>query len=164
MALNKYLKKLYKRPKEGLGALWKERLIKYRREPAVVRLEKPVRIDRARALGYKAKEGYIVVRARVRRGGKKRPRPKKGRRSKRMTVKKVISKNYQRIAEERVAKRFPNCEVLGSYWTLKDGIHYWYEVLLADRVQVGRYKDMQWLGRGRVFRGLTSAGKKGRAK
>src|SRR3972149_1999934 len=36
---------------------------------AYVRLEPPTRIDRARELGFRAKPGYVVVRARVRRGG-----------------------------------------------------------------------------------------------
>ena len=43
-------------------------------------------IDRAGALGYKAKQGIIVVRVRVRKGDLNRPRLNKGRRPKRIGV------------------------------------------------------------------------------
>ena len=57
MSFYKYIQELWKRPKDNLGELWRERLIQWRREPSIVRLERPTRIDRARALGYKAKQG-----------------------------------------------------------------------------------------------------------
>ena len=60
--------------------LQKERMISWRRGPSTHRVEYPTRLDRARALGYKAKEGYIVVRSRVRRGGRNRPKIIGGRR------------------------------------------------------------------------------------
>ena len=37
---------------------------------------RPTRPDKARRLGYKAKQGYVIYRIRVRRGGRKRPVPK----------------------------------------------------------------------------------------
>ena len=40
------------------------------------RASRPSRPDKARRLGYKAKQGYVIYRARVRRGGRKRPAPK----------------------------------------------------------------------------------------
>ena len=53
-----------------------------------------------------------------------------------------------------------------SYEIALDGRHYWYEVILVDRIQVGKYKGMEWLlkgkNKGRVFRGKTSAGRKSR--
>ena len=56
--------------------LWKEnspelrsRVILWRKQDAVTRIEKPSRILRARRLGYKAKQGIIVVRMRVGTGG-----------------------------------------------------------------------------------------------
>ena len=60
-----------------VGTLRQERLVAWRREPAVVRVERPTRLDRARSLGYKAKQGIIVVRAKVRRGGRRKTRRKK---------------------------------------------------------------------------------------
>ncbi|MEM4110672.1 MAG: 50S ribosomal protein L15e, partial [Thermoplasmata archaeon] len=69
-----YISEMWKRPREGLlGELQWQRMIEWRKGPAVVRIERPTRLDRARALGYKAKQGIIVVRSRVRRGGLNKP-------------------------------------------------------------------------------------------
>ena len=166
MSMYKYLSEIYKQPKQNLGEIWKKRLIKWRKDPSIVRIDKPTRLDRARSLGYKAKQGYIVVRDKVLRGGRKRPRFKGGRRSKHMRRRKVVGKSYQWIAEERATKKYPNCESLNSYQIAADGRHYWFEVLLADREQVSKYKGMEWLAKGknkgRAFRGKTSAGRKSR--
>ena len=140
---------LWKRPKESLGELWKQRLIAWRREGAVVRIERPTRLDRARSLGYRAKQGIIIVRVRVERGGRKRARPtKKGRRSKRQTTRKIVRKSYQWIAEERANKRYKNCEVLNSYYVGEDGIYKWFEVILIDRnhPQIKNDKGLMNLG------------------
>jgi len=134
-----------------------------------VRLEHPTRLDRARSLGYKAKAGFVVARVRVRRGGRTKTRPsKKGRRSKRQSPRKTLRMNYQWIAEMRAAKKFPNLEVLNSYWLAKDGMHYFYEVILVDpsRPEIQADESIKWIcsskNRGRVFRGLTSAARKAR--
>ncbi len=158
-------KKRYEEPE--LAALWRERIMKWRRQPSIVRVDKPTRIDRARSLGYKAKQGIIVVRVRVRKGGLNRPRPNKGRRPKRMGVYGYApAKSTRLIAEERAARKYPNLEVLNSYYVGEDGIYKWYEVILVDphHPAICRDKDLKWIcsrkHRGRVFRGLTSAGKK----
>ncbi|MDD1779536.1 MAG: 50S ribosomal protein L15e, partial [Candidatus Helarchaeota archaeon] len=39
-----------------------QRLVDWRQEPAVTRVEHPTRLDRARRLGYKAKQGYLIAR------------------------------------------------------------------------------------------------------
>ncbi len=144
--------------------IYKERLMKFRRQPVFLRIDNPTRLDRARALGYKAKEGYLVVRIRLKRGGKQRPQLKRGRKSRNYYVHRSVSKNYQWIAEERVNNKYPNCEVLGSYFVIQDGIYNWFEIILADRVKVSKYKGMEWINesRGRVYRGKTSAGRKSR--
>jgi large subunit ribosomal protein L15e len=146
--------------------MW-HRLIKWRRQPAILKIEKPTRLDRARKLGYKAKQGFVIARVRIRRGGPEKLRPKSGRRPKRMGVKKLkLAKNLRFIAEERTAKKFPNLEVLNSYWVGEDGRHKWFEVILVDphHPAIKSDKDVNWIcdtaHRGRVFRGLTSAGKK----
>jgi len=159
-----FIRENWQNLKENNVQLYRERLIKWRRQPSFLRVQRPTRLDRARALGYKAKEGYLVVRARIQRGGKKRPQLKGGRKGRNYYIHRSLGKNYQQIAEERVNKKHPNCEVLGSYFVLKDGMHNWFEVILADRVKVSKYKGMGWLlnGRGRAFRGITSAGRKSR--
>lgn len=105
----------------------------WRREPAILRVAKPTRIDRARRLGYKAKQGFVVVRARIRRSGARKKRPSSGRRQKAMGVTKIKwRKSLQQIAEGRVAKKYPNMEVLNSYYLWADGKYFWTEVLLID--------------------------------
>ncbi len=166
MGYYKYVKALWKRPWEN--EFYKKRLIEWRREESIVRVDKPTRVDRARSLGYKSKQGFIVVRVRVRRGGKSRPRPRKGRRSKHLHTRLVLSKSYQWIAEERAQRKFINLEVLNSYWVGEDGLYYWYEVIMVDPYHpaIENDKDVGWIcsrkHTHRVFRGLTSAGKKAR--
>jgi len=139
--------------------LMQKRVIEWRKQPAITRVDKPTRIDRARRLGYKDKPGYVVVRIRVRRGGLRKQRPKMGRRQKRMGVTKYKpAKSIRLIAEERAAKKHPNLEVLNSYWVWQDGPHKWFEVILVDKPLLPELRLGK--GKGRVFRGLTSAGRK----
>lgn len=169
MGYQKYVKNLWKGPEEVLGDLWKQRLIQWRTEPVTLRIERPTRIDRARSLGYKAKQGVFIVRQRVGRGGRMRPNITGGRRPKHNRQKKVVEKNYQQIAEERANKQFLNAEVLNSYYVAEDGKNYWYEVIMLDRrhPSVLSDKSLSWIGndvhRGRAYRGLTSAGRRSRS-
>ena len=161
------LRKLWKQPKQNLGDTWQKRLIELRTQGVTIKIKNPTRLDRARSLGYRAKEGIIIFRQRVARGGKKRPISKRrGRRPKRYGQKLVLSKSYQSIAEERVAKKHRNLEVLNSYYVAKDGKYYWYEVIMVDwaHPSVRKDKNLKWVvdQPGRVFRGLTSSGKKSR--
>lgn len=163
-----YIREAWKRPFEGItGELMNQRFVQWRREPSVVRIDKPTRLDRARALGYKAKKGVIVVRVKVRRGGRRATRPRSGRKTKRMMVgRKTPKKNLQWMAEERANRKYRNMEVLGSYWVGEDGRYKWFEVILVDRDHPTILSDPQLSRiakqRGRVFRGLTSAGRKAR--
>ncbi len=144
-------------------ALRFERLQQWRRGPAIVRVGRPTRLDRARRLGYKAKPGVAVVRIRVRRGGRRKMRFKGGRKTKHMGVNRVTpAKSIQRIGEERVARRFPNMEVLSSYWVAEDGRHQWFEVILVDRATTDPRLAPVAERRGRAFRGLTGAGQRAR--
>ena len=151
-------------------SLHRERLISFRKEKtAVVRVDKPTNIAKARALGYKAKKGVIVVRVRVRRGSGAHLRPKAGRRPKRMGVTKLTRKiNIRGIAELRASKKYENCEALNSYEIAKDGKHHYFEVILVNvsAPEIKSDKDLKWIcektQKGRAERGLTSAGKKSR--
>jgi large subunit ribosomal protein L15e len=165
MSLTKYLREAWKKPdKKVLRA----RMTEWRKSDAVVKLEKPLRLDRARALGYKAKKGVLVVRVRVIRGGHKKSRPNKARRTKRLHIRKNLRLNYREIAEIRAANKFKNLEVLNSYQIGKDGKHYFFEVILLDkaRPEIKSDKQLSFITnpthKGRAHRGLTSAGKKAR--
>jgi len=168
MGYLKYVRKAWKKPQESNPELWRARLLQWRREPVTVRLDRPTRIDRARSLGYKAKKGFVIVRQRVQRGGRMREKFKSGRRSKTRRRVKIVGMNYQQVAEQRAVKKYTNCEVLNSYWVCQDGRYAWYEVILVERDAPELLKDRQlsWVGKtehkGRVFRGLTSAGRKSR--
>jgi large subunit ribosomal protein L15e len=129
-----HLRDAWKKPKNSyIKDLMKQRVIIWRKQPSSVKIDKPTRLDRARSLGYKAKHGIHIVRTRVRRGGRRKLRPILGRRQKRMGVKKYTpAKSKQLIAEERTARKYPNLEVLNSYWVWQDGRYKWYEVILVD--------------------------------
>ena len=165
----KYIQKLWKQPSKNLGSIYKIHLAEWRKEPAVVRINRPTRLDRARSLGYKAKQGIVMVRARVKKGVTKRPAITHARRPKRHVMTRLpVRKSKQRIAEERAAKNYPNLEVLNSYWAGDDSKCEWYEIILVDPNHPSIFTDrkLNFLCRkthtGRASRGLTSAGKKGR--
>ncbi|MBN1431458.1 MAG: 50S ribosomal protein L15e [Methanomicrobiaceae archaeon] len=165
-----YVRDAWKRPEDSevKTLLW-TRMQEWRRQGSVVRIERPTRIDRARNLGYRAKQGIVVCRVKVRRGGRRKPRYIRGRRTNRMGMRKsTMGKSIQRIAEERAARKFVNMEVLNSYWVGQDGKAKYYEVILVDGHHPAIKSDahLSWMGdskhRGRAERGLTSAGVRGR--
>lgn len=168
MGLYKYLREAWKQPKENLGEIWRERIIAMRKEPVTLVLEHPTRLDRARSLGYKAKQGFIIARQRVGRGGHTQPHRSGGRRPKRFSHRMDLKKSYQRIAEDRAQKKFENLAVLNSYWIAEDGKHAWYEVILVDPAHPVIKADpkINWIctpkNQARVYAGKTSASKKGR--
>lgn len=165
-----YIADAWKRPdKSYVKALQWDRLIIWRKQPSVVRIPRPTRLDRARSLGYKAKQGYIIVRSRIRKGHRRKSYPKMGRKPRKMGfVKFTPKKSLQWIAEERAGRKFTNMEVLNSYWVHSDKDVHYFEVILVDRDHPVIKADpkINWITkrehRGRVHRGLTSAGKKSR--
>jgi len=123
-----WLKMLKENPME-----LRQRAVVWRNQNAVTRVEKPSRIARARRLGYKAKQGIIVIRMRVGTGGMRKQRPRGGRRPKHLGVTKIKADvSMKQVAERRVLERYPNMKLLGSYFLYKDGMHYWFEIILAD--------------------------------
>ncbi len=111
----------------------RSRVVSWRKQNALVRIDKPSLIQRARRLGYKAKQGIIVIRMRVGTGGMRRKRPRSGRRPKHLGVTRIKADvSMKAVAERRVLEKHPNMKLLGSYFLYKDGMHYWFEVILAD--------------------------------
>lgn len=167
----KYIAEAWAKPEKSfVDALMRKRLVEWRRQSTITRVDKPTRLDRARKLGYKAKQGFVIARVRVRRGGSRKPRPRSGRRPKRMGVNKFKpGKSIRLIAEERTARKFPNLEVLNSYWVGEDGRSKWFEVIMVDTSHpvIKADDNINWMcqkqHRRRVFRSLTSAGKKVRS-
>lgn len=173
MGYYKYVKDLWKKPKENFDKQfgknsWRNWLVKLRSQPAIFRIEKPTRPDRARELGYKAKQGIFIIRSRITKGGRKRPKQKGGRRPKRIGRFIEVRKSDKVLAEERAARKYTNAEVLNSYWVGEDGKYKWFEIIMADREHpaLKADKNYKWLSkpstRGRVYRGKTSAARKSR--
>jgi large subunit ribosomal protein L15e len=161
-----FIKELWKKPD---ASVQRERMIEWRRSNAFTVVEKPLRLDRARALGYKAKKGFVMLRVRIARGGRKRKRAGvKGRKSRNTTIRKTLKMNYKWVAENRAARKYKNLEVLNSYWIGKDGKHYFYEVIMVDpeKNEIKNDRTMKWISIGtnkkRSERGLTSSAIKSR--
>jgi large subunit ribosomal protein L15e len=166
----KHISNAWDRPRDSyVHDLSKIRIPQWRAGQSVVKVDAPLRVDRARSLGYKAKQGIIVVRAKVRRGGRRMQINTAARKPSKRGIKKYTpKKSIQWIAEERVQRKYPNLEVLNSYWVGEDGRYKYFEVILVDPAHpsIKRDKDLSWITKkqhkGRVFRGLTSTGKRSR--
>lgn len=169
-SMYQYIADAWKNPEKSyVKDLNKQRRVLWRREENFCRVDKPTRLDRARKLGYKAKQGYVIVRGRVRKGSFNKRTIRAGRRAKRKGITKItVGKSMQRLAEERAQKRYPNLEVLNSYWVGMDGQHEWYEIIMVDPHHPVIMADskINWIcdntQSGRVYRGKTSAGQRGR--
>ena len=135
--------------------MWKEnapqlraKAVEWRRQNALVRVERPSRIQKARQLGYKAKQGIVVIRMRVGRGNMRRKRPVAGRRPKHLGVLRIKpALSMQKVAERRVLERHPNMQLLGSYYLYQDRLYLWYEVILADPSHPRIVKDKEIRGK-----------------
>ncbi|HEX5904962.1 MAG TPA: 50S ribosomal protein L15e [Candidatus Nitrosocosmicus sp.] len=126
----------------------KSKAYQWRREPTINRIEHPSRLDRARALGYKAKQGIVVVRIRVGRGGMRKQRPVSGRRPKHIGVVHIKQKiSMKRVAEKRVNEKYVNLKVMGSYLVYQDGMYSWFEVILVDPSHPSIIKDKEMRSR-----------------
>lgn len=157
-------------------------MIFFRHLPRLHRASRPTRPDKARRLGYRAKQGYVIYRIRIRRGDRKKF-CRKGivtRKPKHHGIRMQKSyKNLKAIAEGRVGKKCGNLRVLNSYWinqvqslllfmgsyVLQDAVFKYYEVILVDPNHKAIRKDarINWICKPvmkhRELRGLTAAGK-----
>ncbi|PSG99641.1 MAG: 50S ribosomal protein L15e [Nanohaloarchaea archaeon SW_4_43_9] len=140
MSYYQYAREQYEQPKENLDDIWQERLVEWRQEEKIKNVDNPTRISKARTQGYKAKKGL-----------QNRYSSKKSKRV---------------IAEQRTSKKYPNLEVLDSYWVAEDGDYKWYEVIMVDpeHPEIQNDNDINWIcdKQSRAERGLTPAGKKSR--
>ncbi|KXS10872.1 hypothetical protein M427DRAFT_47658 [Gonapodya prolifera JEL478] len=168
----KYLEELYKKKQSDvMRFLLRLRAWEYRQLNVIHRASRPSRPDKARRLGYKAKQGYVIYRIRVRRGGRKRPVPK-GQVYGKPGNQGILQLKYQRslraTAEERIGRRCPNLRVLNSYWVNEDATYKYFEVIAVDPSHKAIRRDarINWIAKPvhkrREARALTSIGKKNR--
>lgn len=147
-------------------AIYQKRLIEFRKlKTTVTKLEKPTNIVRARELGYKAKKGIFVVLVNIRRGTGLFRQPIRGRKPRRVGFTKLTRNiSIQSISEQRASRKYPNCEVLNSYFVGEDGKNKYYEVIMLSKNQqeVKKDKNLKAIIKqtGRAERGLTSSAKK----
>uniref|UniRef100_A0AAY5F1E6 Ribosomal protein L15 n=1 Tax=Electrophorus electricus TaxID=8005 RepID=A0AAY5F1E6_ELEEL len=120
MGAYKYMQELWrKKQSDVMRFLLRVRCWQYRQLSALHRAPRPTRPDKARRLGYKAKQGYVIYRVRVRRGGRKRPVPKGATYGKPVHhgVNQIkFARSLQSVAEERAGRHCGGLRVLNSYW------------------------------------------------
>ena len=172
MGAYKYLEELWrKKQSDAMRYLLRIRSWEYRQLPKVCRVTHPTRPDKARKLGMKAKQGYVVYRVAIRRGGRKRPNPKGivyGKPKNQGINQLKNRRNLRVIAECRVGRVCPNLRVLNSYWVNQDATYKYYEVILVDPSHNAIRNDptINWIvnpvHKHRECRGLTAAGRHAR--
>ncbi|CAI5990035.1 unnamed protein product [Closterium sp. NIES-65] len=165
----KYVSELWKKKQSDvMRFLLRVRCWEYRQLPSIIRVSRPTRPDKARRLGYKAKQGYVVYRVRVRRGGRKKPVAKGivyGKPKSQGVTQLKFQRNKRAVAEERAGRRLGGLRVLNSYWVNQDSAFKYFEVILVDPHHQAIRNDahINWLCRPvmkhRELRGLTSAGR-----
>jgi len=143
----------------------------YRQLPKAWKMHRPTRPEKAHRLGYKAKQGYVVYRVAIRRGGRKRPSSKGivyGKPKHHGINQLKARRSLRSQAEERIGRKCANLRVLNSYWVNADSTYVYHEVILCDPNHNAIRKDprIQWISKPvmkhRELRGLTSAGRQNR--
>ena len=172
MGAYKYLEEIWrKKQSDVFRFIARVRNWEFRQLPAIHRCSAPTRPDKARKLGYKAKQGFLVYRVRIRRGDRKK-RVAKGIVYGKPTTQGVkhwkMVRNLRNVAEERVGRKCGGLRVLNSYWVAQDAAHKWFEVVMVDPYHKAIRDDprINWICKPvmkhRELRGLTAAGKKAR--
>ena len=160
MGAYKYIVQTLQKQYKARDTAFRQKIIKWRKGPAMEKMERPANIARARRLGYKAKQGYIVVRCRVDKGRRTRRKPMGGRKHKNFYRFVQPGLSHQAMAEQRVNRIYRNMEVLNSYWIGEDGNYTFFEVILADPAKP-TVNISSVMRQGKSFRGLTHAGNSG---
>ncbi|KAJ8902388.1 hypothetical protein NDN08_006793 [Rhodosorus marinus] len=172
MGAYKYVSELWrKKQSDVMRFLLRVRAWEYRHLPAIHRASRPTRPDKARKLGYRAKQGFVIYRVRVRRGGRKRPVSKGiqyGKPKHQGISELKFQRNKRSVAEERAGRKCGNLRVLNSYWVNQDSSYKYYEIVMVDPFHKAIRRDPKanWICKPvmkhRELRGLTAAGRKGR--
>jgi large subunit ribosomal protein L15e len=172
MGAYKYMQEVWrKKQTDAMRFLLRIRTWQYRQLAAIHRVPRPSRPDKARRMGYKAKQGFVIYRVRVRRGGRKRPVPKGQTygKPKSQGVNQIkFKRSLQSTAESRCGRKCGSLRVMNSYWVGQDATYKFFEIILVDPFHkaIRRHPESQWITKPdkkhREMRGLTSAGRKSR--
>ena len=159
MGAYKYIQETIEKKYKLRDETFRRRITSWRKEPVMLKVDKPANVARARRLGYKAKQGIVIVRTRIDKGRRKRRTPMGGRKPRHAYLFVQPQLSHQAIAEQRVNRVYKNMEVLNSYWVGEDGEYKFFEIILADPTKIAM---TALRNKGRAFRGLTSSGRKSR--
>lgn len=166
MGAYKYIKESFQQGYKERSEAVRSRLIEWNNQSTLERVDKPTNVARARELGYKDKQGVVVVRARIRKGLSKREKVTGGRKPSKSGRYFSRKKSAQAIAEERSSRAYSNCEVLNSYYVGEDGKSSYFEIILLDRGSSSIMNDPIYASavrsRGKAYRGLTASGRRHR--
>jgi len=172
MTAYKYLEELWKKKQsDTLRFLQRIRVWEYRHQPAIKKSTRVQRPEKARKVGYKAKQGYVVYRVRVRRGNRKTKVSKGicyGKPKNHGVNEQKPTKNLRTLAEMRAGRKLGGLRVLNSYFLAQDAIYKYYEVVMIDPFHNAIRNDPRInfmckpTMKHRELRGLTSAGRKSR--
>jgi len=130
-----------------------------------------LRPDKARRLGYKAKQGLLIYRVRIKRGDRKKRVSKGivyGKPGHAGINKWKATRNLKSVAEERIGRKCGGLRVMNSYWVTADAVHKWFEVIMVDPFHKCVRDDprINWICKPvmkhRELRGLTAAGRRAR--
>merc|ERR1712243_490493 len=153
MGAYKYLQELYKKKQSDLlRFLFRIRCWQLRHLAAIHRASRPTRPDKARRLGYKAKQGVCIYRVRVRRGGRKKPVPKGityGKPKGEGVNEIKFQRSLRSVAEERAGRYCGGLRVMNSYWIAQDSTYKYFEVVMVDPAHKAIRNDprLNWLCR-----------------
>uniref|UniRef100_A0A6U5FDS6 Ribosomal protein L15 n=1 Tax=Corethron hystrix TaxID=216773 RepID=A0A6U5FDS6_9STRA len=172
MGAYKYMEELWRhKQSDVMRFLLRVRAWEYRQGNKIANCNRPTRPEKAHRLGYKAKQGYVIARVGVRRGGRKRQNPRgmvHGKPKHQGINHLKFERNLQSVAEEKVGRKYANLRVLNSYWINQDAASKYYEIILVDpsHTRIRNDPRINWIcnpvHKHRECRGITSAGRKGR--
>ncbi|KAL0230686.1 hypothetical protein PCE1_004242 [Barthelona sp. PCE] len=175
MGSYKYLSELWRKRQTAANRfITRIRNFVYRQSPTVARVTQPTRPDKAARLGFKKRQGYVVIRVRVRRGNFQRFGAKQkhhivhGKPVNQGVIGLKNARSARAICEMRAGKRFTNLRVLNSYYLSADAVFKYYEVIMVDPSHSAIRNDpkINWICNAahtrRECRGLTAAGKEHR--
>ncbi len=130
MGAFKYIQESFEKSYRERSPSFKKRISSWKNSRTVERVANPTNPLRARALGYKAKKGYVVVRVKMARGKRARRKPDQGRKPGKTVKFRALGRSLSYYAEEKAARRYPNLCVLNSYLVGEDGVNKYFEVLM----------------------------------
>lgn len=172
MAFTQILREIHrKKQTDIMKYMTRVAVVEARQNDVVHRKEKPLFLDRARKLGYKAKQGVTVWGVRIRKGDAIRNYNNGNTRGKCVNagihqIKSTLNK--QALAEQIIGQQLGSLRILGSYKIGQDLRYHHFEVIMVDpnHNAVRNNRVLNWIcnpvHKHREMRGLTSAGRKSR--